>query len=115
MVFPIVKLLTLGLKATAKPIASVLKSILRKWGFGADFMVWCGNKAHLMECKINLTVQNQKHALQGKPKEFLEVPEITRDVAFIKGVEYFVELLILYGMLGCISVYEVAKSVKASK
>jgi hypothetical protein len=33
----------------------------------------------------------------------------------VKGVEYTVELLVLYGLIGFISIWEIKKSIKASK
>ncbi|CDW76592.1 UNKNOWN [Stylonychia lemnae] len=48
-------------------------------------------------------------------KENLYVPNITSEQAFVKGVEYAVELIVLYGLIGALGFYEIQKSVKASK
>ena len=45
----------------------------------------------------------------------IEIPKLPREEAFLKGVEYGVEFFILYGLLGFISVYEIMKSINASK
>lgn len=39
---------------------------------------------------------------------------MTHDEAFHKGVDYAVEFLIFYGILGGLSIYELRKNIKAS-
>ena len=47
--------------------------------------------------------------------ETLVIVPLESDVAFVKGVEYAVELVVLYGLIGALSIYEIQKSIKASK
>ena len=48
-------------------------------------------------------------------RENLYIPVITQEQAFVKGVEYAVELIVLYGLIGALGFYEIQKSIKASK
>ena len=74
-------------------------------------MIWVGNKAYIFEMRV---IYRAKHPFADK-NEKLEFPQITDDQAFGKGVEYFVEILVLYGVIGAVSMNEVLKSIKASK
>ena len=42
------------------------------------------------------------------------MPPIADDNAFQKGVDYFVEILIFYGVLGGLSIYELRKGIKGA-
>ncbi len=41
--------------------------------------------------------------------------QILDEEAFYKGVDYFVEILIFYGLLGALSIYELRKQMLASQ
>ena len=66
----------------------------------------------MFEARVNFKVAYPN--LKATP-ENLVIPEITPDQAFVKGVEYAVELVVLYGLIGALSIYEIKKSIKASK
>ena len=66
----------------------------------------------MFEAKVNFRVAHPQEKLTS---DKLVIPQISSEEAFVKGVEYTVELLILYGLIGALSIYEVQKSVKASK
>ena len=76
------------------------------------WFVWCGNKANEFEAKMTFRAANPNTKIT---KENLYVPVITHEQAFVKGVEYAVELIVLYGLIGALGVYEIQKSIKASK
>lgn len=76
------------------------------------WFVWCGNKANEFEAKMNFRAANPNTKIT---KDNLYIPTITQDQAFVKGVEYAVELFVLYGLIGALGFYEIQKSIKASK
>ena len=45
----------------------------------------------------------------------ITVPPIELEEAFHKGVDYFVEILMFYGLLGALSIYELRKSMLAGQ
>ena len=45
----------------------------------------------------------------------LKVVPIEREEAFHKGVDYFVELFIFYGILGSLGVYELKRGIEAGR
>ena len=77
-----------------------------------SWFVWCGEKANEFEAKMTFRAANPNTKIT---KANLYVPPITHDQAFQKGVEYAVELVVLYGLIGALGFYEIQKSVKASK
>lgn len=78
----------------------------------SGWFVWCGTKANEFEAKMTFRAANPNSKIT---KDNLYIPPITNEQAFVKGVEYAVELLILYGLIGALGFYEIQKSVKASK
>ena len=42
------------------------------------------------------------------------IKPISNDAAFNKGVEYFSEIFLLYGVLLCVSAYEIDKAAKTA-
>ena len=110
MVFPLMKVLIVLVKTTSKPTATFLKTLLKDKKMMSNFFVWCGQKANMFE--INITNRSLNSNEQDHQLKTVAIPD---DEAFVKGVEYFVELLVLYGLIGCISVYEIKKSIAASK
>jgi hypothetical protein len=110
MVFPLMKVVIVLVKTTSKPTATFLKGLLKDRKMMSNFFVWCGQKANMFE--INITNRSLNSNEQDHKLKAAAIPD---DEAFVKGVEYFVELLVLYGLIGFISVYEVKKSITASK
>lgn len=112
MAFPIFKVVMIILKTTSKPFANVLKKVLKNQRMMQGMFIWAGIKANEIEAKINFRMQNPDVKIT---KDNLVVPDITPEEAFIKGVECSVELLILYGLIGAVSLLEIKKAIKSSK
>jgi hypothetical protein len=53
MVFPLVKIVILTVRYTARPIANALKAVITNTGMCSNFMVYVGDKAYAFEYKIN--------------------------------------------------------------
>jgi hypothetical protein len=97
-------------KTTSKPAANILKMFIKNQGVMQGFFVQVGHKAHMLEVKVKAKAKNIHYHLDE-----IEVPPIEKEIAFVKGVEYFVEFIVLYGLIGILSLMEVMKSIKASK
>jgi len=110
MVFPLFKVLVVVLKTTSKPMANFLKLMLKNQMMMQGMFVWAGMKANEFEAVVNYKAANPNQKMQ---KDKLDIPELTRDQAFFKGVEYTVELLVLYGLIGAVSIYEIKKSINS--
>ena len=71
-----------------------------------------GTRAQYFEAYLNF-----KSTYPDVPikKELLIIPPITEDEAFHKGIDYFVEIFLFYGILGGLSIYEMSNSIKHGK
>lgn len=112
MVFPLFKVLVVVIKTTSKPFANFLKILLRNQMMMQGWFVYVGNKANEFEARVNFKAANPNIKAT---KDKLEMPDLTQDQAFMKGVEYTVELLVLYGLIGAVSIYEIKKSINSQK
>jgi hypothetical protein len=70
------------------------------------FIGQCGQKAHRFEIYLNRKFVNS----DANQKLDFYIKPLSDEVAFNKGVEYFVEVVFFYGVLISIAVWEIKKS-----
>ena len=112
MGIPIWKILRLVINTASEPAANLLKLMIRNQKLMHNFFVRVGNRANVFEAKLNFKTANPHRKLK---KNELQVPDLPPDEAFLKGVDYFMEVILFYGFVGLWSVYEIRKAIKNSK
>ena len=71
-----------------------------------------GNKANEFEAKLNFKTANPNKKIT---KDLLQVEELTKEEAFLKGVDYLMEVILVYGIIGIMSILEIRKAIRNSK
>ena len=77
-----------------------------------NFFERIGHRAMVFEAKLNFKTAHPHWKIKENE---LKIPEITEEEAFLKGVDYFMEVILFYGIVGIWSVYEIRKAIKNSK
>eukprot|EP00347_Sterkiella_histriomuscorum_P006832 403351262 len=112
MGIPILKIMNLFVSVISEPAANLLKLMIRNQKLMHGFFVMIGNRANVFEVKLNYKTAHPKERLN---KVQLEVPPLEPDDAFVKGVDYFIEVILFYGFIGIWSMYEINKIIKNSQ
>ena len=76
------------------------------------FFVQIGNRANKFEARLNYKTAHPNERLKNAK---IEIPEITEEDAFVKGVDYFIEVILFYGFIGIWSIYEIRKMINNAK
>ena len=112
MGIPIWKILRLVVNTASEPAANLLKLMIRNQKLMYNFFVRIGNRANLFEAKLNFKTAHPHWKIK---EELLEIPEISHEEAFMKGVDYFMEVILFYGFVGLWMLYEIRKAIRNSK
>ena len=108
MGFPLLRVVGLLIRLTSRPLSSFLVFTLKHQKVAyRQFEKW-GHKANEFEAYITFRTTNPDY-VSRPTKEQLNVAVISREQAFHKGIDYFVELLVFYGIVTFFSVYEFRK------
>jgi hypothetical protein len=110
MPIPIQKILLTTVRFTMRPINNTVLKYLKEAGKesrGYLFFENFGQRANKFEVKMNRALI--------RSKGLGEIPELSKEIAFNKGVEWFTEVFIFYGILISIAAYEIAKAAKSSQ
>ena len=109
MPIPLIKAALTGLRYALRPINNM---IIRKFkSFEKDspsykFFVEFGQKSNRFEIKLNRVLLGTKSLVQ--------IQNIHDSIAFTKGVEWFTEIFLFYGVLFLITWYELHKMSRKS-
>ena len=109
MPIPAQKILLTSIRYLMRPInTAILKHFKShpKDSLGYKFFSEFGQTINTIEIKIRRKTLN----IEGLG----EVPRLTDEIAFTKGVEWFSEVVLFYGVLLGIATYEINKSYKSS-
>lgn len=109
MPIPIQKVLLTSIRYTMRPINNTIMKSLKskdKDSYGYIFFSQFGQKANVFEVKMNRALIGAKGLDTIKP--------LGDDIAFTKGVEWFTEVFIFYGILISIACFELKKAAASS-
>ncbi len=106
------KVVNIIIKTASEPAAKLLKLILRNQNFMFGSFAHLGQIANEFEHVVNAKTANPNHKIN---KEKLNIPKLDEEEAFVKGIDYFMEVLLVYGFLGLYSIFEIRKAIKNSK
>ena len=104
MVLPLFKVILVMFKMVSKPLSGGIKEFVRHNFTDRRLFIYLGNKANIFEIKINRKLINPNTSL-----DFIVKP-LKDDAAFNRGVDFFVEITFLYGLVAALTLYEVRKS-----
>ena len=101
------KVVLVGFKMISRPLNNILKRMFtHRFLFMHRFISYCGQKAHRFEIYLNRTVVGSA----SDKKLDLYIKPLSQESAFNKGVEYFVEVVFLYGVLIIRAAWEIDRS-----
>ncbi|CDW81268.1 UNKNOWN [Stylonychia lemnae] len=109
---PLLKIVSLIVSTISEPAASLLKLMIRNQKLMHGFFVQIGNKANSFEARLNYKTAHPNQRLKHAK---IEIPGINDEDAFVKGVDYFIEVILFYGFLGIWSIYEIRKMINNAK
>ena len=112
------KIAIVAFKYASKPTNAIVKRAIVSRGKESafrSFFVTCGQTAHKFEVQINRyivkdTSQTQRKGQIEDHSIKVYIKPLSEDAAFNKGVDYFCEIVLLYGVLMMVAVYEVKKA-----
>ena len=111
MPIPVQKVLLTSIRYLMRPINNTIIKTLKakpKDSLGFMFFEGFGQRANIFEVRMNRALIRSKGLGSIKP--------LSQDIAFNKGVEWFTEVFVFYGMLISIAAYEIKKAhVSSSK
>ena len=110
MPIPIQKVLLTATRFLMRPINNTITKTLKtkeKDTIGYIFFERFGQKVNIFEVKMNRTLL--------RSKGLGEIKELSKDVSFNKGIEWFTEVFIFYGILLLIAAFEIRKAQASSK
>ena len=110
MGIPLLKAAMTAIRLTLRPINNLIIKKFKtasKDSYGFRFFVYFGNQANHFEVKLNRWLIGSKG--------LGEIPDLHMDLAFNKGIDWFVEVFFFYGILFSIAGYEMWKADVASK
>lgn len=105
MPIPIQKVMLTSIRYLMRPINNTIIKSLKtkdKDTFGYRFFENFGQRANIFEVKMNRALIRSKGLGTIKP--------LSQDIAFNKGVEWFTEVFVFYGILISIAAYEIKKA-----
>ena len=108
MAIPLMKFFGFLIRFTSRPISRGLTLLLKRRRLAASFFQYLGNRAQRFEAYMEY---KSAHPDDVYRSDLLKVTELSEDQAFHKGVDYFVEVFIFYGVLGCLGIYELRKGI----
>lgn len=109
MVIPLQKVFLTSIRYTMRPINNTIMRTLKtkdKDSYGYQFFAKFGQKANIFEVRMNRALIGVKGLDTIKP--------LSDDIAFTKGVEWFTEVFIFYGILISIAAFELKKAAASS-
>ena len=77
-----------------------------------DIFVGMGERAHEFEMYLDYKA---KYPEIKVTRQLLKVIPLEREDAFHKGVDYFVEVFVFYGILGFLGVYELRRGIEGAR
>ena len=110
MGIPLFKLFSLMIRITSRPVSRLLNLLLRKQQISFNLFAYIGLKAHEFEAYLDYKAANPDVKVT---RDMLTIQPIKEKEQFHKGIDYFVEFFMFYGILGALSIYELRKSIES--
>jgi len=105
---PIKKIVTILAKTFTKPLIAFAKKHTKDhFVFLRSGFIWLGNSVHRFEYKINRKFAGRDY--KGRESYIKDLPD---DKAFDSGFNFFLEVIVLYGVLLGITINEANKSLE---
>ena len=115
MPLPLIKLVIVTIKTFARPFNTILTRRVREQAnsYEAHFFKWFGMKVFALETKIDKMIN--KNSTGGIAIVTVDLEKVSSGAAINRGVEVFLELTMFYGLLICLTFYELRKSMREKK
>ena len=109
MVLPLFKLGLVAYKAISKPLVGVIKDYVKNNTNRKEIFIWLGLKANRFELILDRKFINPNIKIDD-----MRIKPINDHLAFHKGVDFFIEIFFLYGLVLGLTFYEVKRSYVSS-
>lgn len=106
MAFPLLKVVGLLVRLASRPLSRLMMLLLKKQRLAYTIFVRMGERANEFEAYLDFKAANPDKSFK---RDLLQVQPIEQEDSFHKGVEYFVEMSVFYGLIGFLSVYELRR------
>ena len=105
MPLPLFKIFLVSFKVISKPLTGIIKVYTRNnTNRGRNIFIYLGNKLNEFEMRLNRKAINPDSTM-----DFV-VKRLDNEIAFTKGVDIFVELFFLYGLVIALTFIEIRKN-----
>ena len=111
MGLPFFKLFSLLVRITSRPLSKFLILVMKKRRLAHQCFQSLGNRAQEFEAYLDYRAAHPNVKVK---RELIKVEPLSDEEAFEKGIDYFVEIVIFYGLLGALSIYELRKGIEGA-